>query len=115
MVTGHRRDGEPEPNWAGLAQSVDTVVVLMGVSERGRIATALQSGGLAGSTPAAAVQSATTGTQVCWRGRLDELAAAPVRSPAVLVIGAVAAFDLRSLSAVAASVSPPKDLVEFGD
>lgn len=94
VVTGHRRDGEPEPNWAGLARSVDTLVVLMGVSERGRIAAALQAGGLSGSTPAAAVRSATTKDQVCWRGRLDELADASVRSPAVLVIGAVAAFDL---------------------
>ncbi len=30
------------------------------------------------------------------RCRLDELATTPVESPAVIVIGAVAAFDLRS-------------------
>ena len=68
----------------------------MGVSQRATIAAELIAGGLDPATPVAAVRSATTLDEVVARCRLDELATTPVESPAVLVIGAVAAFDLRS-------------------
>src|SRR4051794_20911266 len=90
VVTGHRQRGEEPVNWAALAQSGGTLVVLMGVSERGVIAGALMDGGLAGSTPVAAIQRASTPEQVVVRCRLDELAEVAVQSPATLVIGAVA-------------------------
>ena len=96
VVTGHRRAGEPDVDWRSLAKVGGTVVVLMGVSQRATIAAELIAGGLDPATPVAAVRSATTLDQVVARCRLDELAATPVESPAVLVIGAVAAFDLRS-------------------
>ena len=73
-----------------------TVVVLMGVSQRATIAAELIAGGLDPATPVAAVRSATTLDEVVARCRLDELGEMRVESPAVLVIGAVAAFDLRS-------------------
>jgi len=82
------------------------VVVLMGVSQRATIAAELTAGGLDPATPVAAVQSATTGDQVTVRCRLDELADAPVRSPAVLVIGAVAALELSAVGAAALTQSP---------
>ena len=45
------------------------------------------------TTPVAAVESATTDAQVVGRWTLAELADAVVHSPAVIVIGAVAAFE----------------------
>ena len=96
VVTGHRRAGEPDVDWRALAKVGGTVVVLMGVSQRAVIAGELIAGGLDPATPVAVVCSATTLDEVVARCRLDELAMAPVESPAVIVIGAVAAFDLRS-------------------
>jgi uroporphyrin-III C-methyltransferase len=97
VVTGHRRRGEPDVDWQSLAKVGGTVVVLMGVTERATIAAELMAGGMAAGTPVAAVRSATTRDEVTQRCRLDELADLDVRSPAVIVIGPVAAFDLRSL------------------
>jgi uroporphyrin-III C-methyltransferase len=94
VVTGHRRSGEPDVDWRSLARVGGTIVVLMGVAQRAEIAAELVAGGLDPATPVAAVVSATTGDQVVGRWRLDELATADVRSPAVIVIGAVAAFDV---------------------
>ena len=94
VVTGHRRAGEPDVDWRALARVGSTVVVLMGVSQRATIATELIAGGLDPATPVAAIRSATTSEEVVARCRLDELAATRVESPAVLVIGAVAAFEL---------------------
>ena len=95
VVTGHRRAGEPDVDWRSLAKVGGTVVVLMGVAQRATIAAELIAGGLDPATPVAAVRSATTPDEVVARCRLDDLASAPVESPAVLVIGAVAALDLR--------------------
>ena len=106
VVTGHRPAGEPDIDWRALAGVGGTVVVLMGVSQRATIAAELTAGGLDPATPVAAVQSATTGDQVTVRCRLDELADAPVRSPAVLVIGAVAALELSAVGAAALTQSP---------
>lgn len=94
VVTGHRRAGEPEVDWRALARVGGTIVVLMGVARRGSIAAELLAGGLDPATPVAAVQSATTDRQGTARGRLDELAGLLVHSPAVIVIGAVAALEL---------------------
>jgi uroporphyrin-III C-methyltransferase len=96
VVTGHRRAGERDIDWRSLARVGGTVVVLMGVSQRATISAELIAGGLDPATPVAAVRSATTVDEVLARCRLDELATMPVESPAVLVIGAVAALDLRS-------------------
>ena len=95
VVTGHRRAGEPDIDWRSLARVGGTVVVLMGVSQRATIAAELIAGGLDPATPVATVRSATTLDEVVARCRLDELADTAVESPAVLVIGAVAAFNLR--------------------
>lgn len=96
VVTGHRRTGERDVDWWSLARLGGTIVVLMGVASRATIARELQAGGLAPDTPVAAVLSATTLREVTLRCRLDELATAPVESPAVIVIGAVAALDVTS-------------------
>ncbi len=95
IVTGHRRSGEPDVDWRSLAKVGGTIVILMGVTERATIAAELIAGGLAPDTPVAAIESATTADESTERYRLDELATADVHSPAVIVIGPVAALDLR--------------------
>jgi uroporphyrin-III C-methyltransferase len=100
VVTGHRRhgatdDSDGDVDWRALARVGGTIVVLMGVAQRGAIAAELIAGGLDPSTPVAAVTSATTVDELTARCRLDELARTPIESPAVLVIGAVAALDVR--------------------
>jgi uroporphyrin-III C-methyltransferase len=105
VVTGHRPASEPDIDWRALARVGGTVVVLMGVSQRAMIAAELIAGGLDPATPVAAVQSATTGDQITVRCRLDGLAEAPVSSPAVLVIGAVAALELSAVTAAALTQS----------
>jgi siroheme synthase len=94
VVTGHRRVGEPDIDWRALARTGGTVVVLMGVAQRATIAAELIAGGLDSSTPVAAIHRATTDQQDVVRCELADLHATPVESPAVIVIGPVAALDL---------------------
>jgi len=106
IVTGHRQRTEEPVNWRALASVGGTIVLLMGVANRGEIAEELITGGLASSTPTATIESATTPNEVVNRWRLDELAAAPICAPAVIVIGPVAALsvcDVLSVSELAAS------------
>jgi len=103
VVTGHRREGEPDVDWRSLARVGGTIVILMGVSQRERIAAELLAGGLAADTPVAAIESATTDAQVVGRWTLGDLGAAGVGSPAVIIVGAVAAFEFVSAPTVAAT------------
>ena len=97
VVTGHRQHGETPVNWAALAQAGGTIVVLMGVAQRGLIAAELIEGGLAATTPVAAIHRASTAAEQVTRCTLDALGATEVKSPATLVIGPVAALDVRGL------------------
>jgi uroporphyrin-III C-methyltransferase len=74
-----------------------TLVILMGVEHREEIAGQLIEGGLAPETPVAVVEQAWTGQQRTTRGSLSELGSFDVRPPAIIVVGGVASFDLRSL------------------
>jgi len=94
VVTGHRREGEHDVDWRSLANVGGTIVILMGVSQRSLIASELIAGGLDPQTSVAAVRAATTAQQTVLRCVLSELAAAPIQSPAVIVIGPVAALAL---------------------
>ena len=80
-----------------LANPELTLVILMGVEHRGAIARQLIAGGLAATTSVAVVEQAWTGQQRTTRGALDELGHFEVRPPAIIVVGAVASLDLRSL------------------
>ncbi len=100
VVTGHRRHGEPPVDWAAFARSGATLVILMGVAERASIASALIAGGLAPGTPVAAVRDATGEEQSVLRCTLAELGTAPVRTPATIVVGAVAALDVTACAPV---------------
>lgn len=93
VVTGHRQPGETDVNWQALATVGGTIVILMGVAQRAVIADELMAGGLAGSTPVAAIERASTHQERIVRCRLDLLATTDIDSPATIVIGAVAALD----------------------
>jgi uroporphyrin-III C-methyltransferase len=95
VVTGHKElGGSTGIDWESLAKVGGTVVVLMGVAERGAIAHRLMGGGMPAATPVAAVVWGTRAQQHVVRTTLGDLSTAPVVAPATIVIGAVAALDL---------------------
>lgn len=123
FATGHDRDGETLPGWAGLALSGATVAVYMGRSVAGRVGRALIAAGFDAATPVAVVFNASRDDERVEAGSLADLiaaadlsaagsdGAAPDQDPALIIIGkAVAAADLSAarplraatLSAVAA-------------
>lgn len=97
VVTAHQDPAhDRDLDWDALARLGTTLVVLMGAARAGAVAARLVAGGMSPDTPAAAVHRGTQPDQHVWRGRLADLGSEPVRSPATLVIGSVAAEDLRA-------------------
>ena len=84
-------------DFRSLANPELSLVILMGVEYRRTIALQLIEGGLSAGTPVAVVEQAWTGQQRTTRGALEDLANFDVRPPAIIVVGGVASFDLRSL------------------
>ncbi|HEY5265196.1 MAG TPA: uroporphyrinogen-III C-methyltransferase [Acidimicrobiales bacterium] len=84
-------------DFRALANPDLSLVIMMGVEHRGTIAHQLLEGGLRATTPVAVVEQAWTGQQRTTRGLLSELGSFNVRPPAVIVVGEVAALDLRSI------------------
>lgn len=99
FVTGHPREGEAV-DWAALAKSGLTLVIYMGVARCESIVAALTAGGLSADTPACAIENATRHNQRSINARLGSLAQAirghDIGSPAILVIGKVAAYARAS-------------------
>lgn len=97
FVTGHSA-GEQEPDWAVLAATGLTIVVYMGIRRLDDIVDALLRAGMDARTPCAAIESATLPAQRQALSPLEALPAevrrAALRSPAILVIGSVAALAL---------------------
>jgi uroporphyrin-III C-methyltransferase len=101
FVTGHEDPTKPESavDWAALAATGGTLVVLMGVGRLPEYATALREAGLPGETPVALVERATWPDTRVAVGTLET--AVDVRDregiepPAVTVIGEVAATRER--------------------
>jgi siroheme synthase len=93
VVTAHRVNGADAPDWSTLAK-VDTLVILMGAARAAHIADVLMAHGRNGSTPAAAIQSATLRDERILYTRLCDLGEAIQRSaltsPMVIVVGEVA-------------------------
>jgi uroporphyrin-III C-methyltransferase len=98
VVTGHV--GDPSApggvDWSSLGRAGGTIVILMGMSERGRIAHELIGAGRPPSTPTAVVHWATTAGQQVVRTTLEGLGAVDLPAPSVIVVGAVAGLDLAS-------------------
>lgn len=102
VVSGHLDPGRPRDgglDWPALASGPDTLVLLMAMERLDEVARTLIAHGRAAATPAAVIHRASTPVQRVVRapltGLADAAAAAGVGAPAVVVIGAVAALDLR--------------------
>lgn len=101
FVTGRCRhsvngDGGPsEPNWTALVQSGLTLVIYMGLHKVDQLVESLMQAGMAPQTLAAAISSAHTPQQHSLVCTLDSLGRSiceqGLRSPAILVLGAVVA------------------------
>ena len=100
FVTGHGA-GSGEPDWRALVATQMTLVVYMGMRRLNDIVAALLQAGMPAETPCAAIESATRPEQRHVRATLDTLAAkvaeAGLGSPAIVVIGGVAALGLPYL------------------
>jgi uroporphyrin-III C-methyltransferase len=113
FVTGHEEidKGRPGVNWRGLARSSDGLVIYMGLHNLFRICEELMAGGLAPSTPAAAIQQGTVQGQRIVVASLEDLAAqvamASLASPAIIVIGGVVAQRVAACAPLPAEVVMP--------
>lgn len=96
VVTGHLSEGSVSSgvDWNALGRTEGTLVILMGMSERARIAESLMEAGRPADTPVAVVHWATTPAEEVVRTTLGGLAEVTLPSPAVIVVGAVAGLDL---------------------
>ncbi|MGH9083705.1 MAG: uroporphyrinogen-III C-methyltransferase, partial [Acidimicrobiales bacterium] len=98
IVTGHVGDATAPGgvDWDALGRAGGTLVVLMGMAQRAEIGRRLVAAGRPPGTPVAVVEWGTTPRQRKVRTTLGELAAVALRSPAVIVVGAVAGLDLAA-------------------
>ncbi|MCW2922074.1 MAG: uroporphyrin-III C-methyltransferase [Thermoleophilia bacterium] len=121
------RDGQGDPDYAWLARTDGTLVLLMGLRRVGHVAEQLIAGGMSPSTPAAVISRGTTATQRVVTASLGALEGAVQRaqlaSPAIIVIGDVVElrehldwFERRPLFNVKVAVTRARaqasDLVE---
>lgn len=95
FVTGHEDPGKTKSpvQWKKLAKSVETIVIMMGLSRIGVISKQLVSGGLAKTTPVAVIQKGTNDDQRVIIGNLSDIAAKikryNVTPPSIIIIGNV--------------------------
>ena len=99
FVTAHCRDSLDTLDWRALAQERQTLAVYMGVASLESLREQLLAHGRAPSTPFALVENGTRADQRVVTGTLANLperaAAHEVRSPALLILGEVAALADR--------------------
>ena len=100
VVSGHIAPGHPESlvNWDALAAMSGTIVLLMAVERIELFVDVLLKGGRPADTPVLVVQHGTTAAQHTLRATLvdtpEKVRAEGIRPPAIIVIGAVAAFGV---------------------
>jgi len=99
FVTAHCRDSLDTLDWRALAQERQTLAVYMGVAGLERLRERLLAHGRAASTPFALVENGSRADQRVVIGTLADLperaAAHAVCSPALLIVGEVAALAQR--------------------
>jgi uroporphyrin-III C-methyltransferase/precorrin-2 dehydrogenase/sirohydrochlorin ferrochelatase len=99
VVSGHDREVFSAAIGAITPNQI-TLVVLMGYQRRAILAAQLLDKGWREDTPAAVVADGTLPSASVWRGTLGDLAAgrmtARTTAPALIVVGAVAALDLKA-------------------
>ena len=97
LLTGHEDPDKPDAaiRWENYGRLGATLCLYMGMKNLGLITRRLQAGGLAADTPAAVIQSATTGAHRQLLSTVGEIALvsehAGFGAPAIVIIGEVAA------------------------
>ena len=118
VVSGHAAEAF-DPILGAVAPGSLTVIVLMGLRNRGRIAATLLERGWPARTPAAVVLAASMPRMELWTGRLDELGTVPLDAPAgapgTIVVGEVAnlgalAVGTETPARIAGAGAPPRSV-----
>lgn len=95
FVTGHEDPGKTKNpvQWKKLAKSVETIVIMMGLSRIGIISKQLISGGLSKTTPVAIIRKGTNDDQKILIGNLSNIAQKikdhNITPPSIIIIGNV--------------------------
>ena len=95
VLSGHDAlEGSDADDWRVLASDGGTLVILMGVAALPRICAGLLAAGMNPDTPVAVIEKGWSPEQRVTRGTVQDIVerARNARSPAVIVIGAVAAL-----------------------
>lgn len=99
FATAHGRDDADTLDWPALAARKQTTVFYMGVAAAPRVAARLVAHGLPASTPVAVVENGSRADQRVVLGDLstlaDDIQRHAIRSPALLIVGEVAALAAR--------------------
>ena len=113
LVTGHASDGEvPDGlDWSALARGAPVLVLYMALKHLAPIAQRLMASGRAPSEPVAVVSKATTEDQRVLETTLaraaEDVAAARIEPPAIIVVGEVVRLRARLAAAMASLSSGP--------
>ena len=113
LVTGHASDGEvPDGlDWSALARGAPVLVLYMALKHLAPIAQRLMASGRAPSEPVAVVSKATTEDQRVLETTLaraaEDVAAARIEPPAIIVVGEVVRLRARLAAAMASLTSGP--------
>ena len=98
VITAHQDPANDRTlDWNALARLGTTLVILMGAARAAAIRDRLIAGGMPASTPVAIIGNATHPDQTEIRCTLADLGEQPIHSPTTIVVGDVAALDLRSI------------------
>ncbi len=101
VITGHtnQESGLANCDYETLSKLEGTLIFLMGLGNLTTITSELIRNGKTPDTPTAVISSGTTSSQQVVRGTLNtivnEVEKSKLKSPAVIVIGATAAYDYR--------------------
>jgi len=95
FVTGHEdaKKTRESVKWKKLAKSVDTIVIMMGLSRLEKICKNLIAGGLDKKTPVAVIQNGTTSKHRMIKGNLSSISQkviqAKIGPPSIIIVGKV--------------------------
>ena len=99
IVTGHEdpEKNEPVVKWDKLAETVDTIVILMGIEKLESISHNLIKAGLCKKTEIAVIENGTTAKQRAIKGTLSDIIErvkrAKIKPPAIIIIGKVVSLQ----------------------
>jgi uroporphyrin-III C-methyltransferase/precorrin-2 dehydrogenase/sirohydrochlorin ferrochelatase len=114
FVTGHA-GADAQLNWEALAQLHHTVVFYMGIAQLPALVGKLRAAGAQADHPAVIIERAALPGQRVLRADLQHIAALAAReqvaAPAVLIVGAVAAFSASEALSTLAVATPATQAV----